>query len=533
MLLAFLTLHVSLAAQDVMVTPLVWAASEQEPDELPASEIPLRPMFPRDRKNPSDFGYMTTEIFISEQGNFLGSTQIHGTESAYVEVVMNALPNAKFRAGRRGGASVPTHTRIEAIFNPASAAPDKPDATPRLLSMNLVRDPNRSWEESTRSVPPEEVVWAMVSLDEKGRPVSLKDAPPALKEQLEENIRTWKFAPARRAGQPIAAETRVPFIVVPVKDGGQPGVDEPVCIIERVQPIYPPGQAQSDLHGEVLVSLTVDTKGQVKNPVVVSSFNPAFDEPALAAIRQWRFKPGRRNGVSINARMEIPIQFSLHGEQDGEKSGLDEPPRAFKRAPPLYPFAQRRNGVGGEVLVDFIVDAEGQVKDPSVVRSLNPAFNQPALDAVRQWKFKPGRRNGVPVATHMQVPIAFQIESKPNGGKSGSAIRLNNQSALPPEYRYDIAPKLRNPAQVVYPYSQLRDGKRGWASIRFMVDTEGKVVLGRRDPRHGFGVYSGIICHGGEPRICICAKRGSTDPSPAFLRAGFSSAGRKLGGYYG
>ena len=59
----------------------------------------------------------------------------------------------------------------------------------------------------------------------------------------------------------------------------------------------------------------------------------------------------------------------------------------------------RASGMRGDVLVDFVVDSEGRVTRAYVVRSLNPAFDEPALEAVRRWKFEPGRKGGVHAAT--------------------------------------------------------------------------------------------------------------------------------------
>jgi protein TonB len=47
----------------------------------------------------------------------------------------------------------------------------------------------------------------------------------------------------------------------------------------------------------------------VENPLVQSSSNPAFEAPALAAVKQWKFEPGKRNGEPVRFRMRVPITF--------------------------------------------------------------------------------------------------------------------------------------------------------------------------------------------------------------------------------
>ena len=53
-----------------------------------------------------------------------------------------------------------------------------------------------------------------------------------------------------------------------------------------------------------------------------------------------------------------------------------------------------------------MVDQDGRVDAPRVQRSTNPEFDRAALNAVKQWKFEPGKRNGQ-VRFRMRVPITF------------------------------------------------------------------------------------------------------------------------------
>ena len=88
---------------------------------------------------------------------------------------------------------------------------------------------------------------------------------------------------------------------------------------------------------------------------------------------------------------------------------LDQRPVARFQARPRYPFQLRKNGVAGEAVVDFVVDAEGNVAEPVAVRMTHQDFGAAAVDAVRRWQFKPGMKDGRPVATQLQVPIVFTV----------------------------------------------------------------------------------------------------------------------------
>ncbi len=69
----------------------------------------------------------------------------------------------------------------------------------------------------------------------------------------------------------------------------------------------------------------------------------------------------------------------------------------------------KRNGIAGEVLVEFIVDANGTVRDAHAVRSSQREFEASAVRAVSKWTFRPGQKGGRNVATRMQVPIVFSL----------------------------------------------------------------------------------------------------------------------------
>lgn len=59
--------------------------------------------------------------------------------------------------------------------------------------------------------------------------------------------------------------------------------------------------------GSVVVIFEVDQTGRVQNPRVRSSSDPVFETAVLAAIRQWRFEPGKRNGEPVRTRMLQPF----------------------------------------------------------------------------------------------------------------------------------------------------------------------------------------------------------------------------------
>lgn len=87
-------------------------------------------------------------------------------------------------------------------------------------------------------------------------------------------------------------------------------------------------------------------------------------------------------------------------------------PEIYRMVTPVYPRGLRLEGVNGEVTVDFIVDTTGRVQNARSVKATHAAFGERAVEAVRQWRFYPARKDGRLVNTHMQVPVRFELSEE-------------------------------------------------------------------------------------------------------------------------
>jgi len=81
--------------------------------------------------------------------------------------------------------------------------------------------------------------------------------------------------------------------------------------------------------------------------------------------------------------------------------------RVLSRVEPKYPPLAIHNRMPGVVRVHCIIDKNGNISDPEIVSSTFPVFNQPVLDALRQWTFAPGTLHGNPVDTYFELTITF------------------------------------------------------------------------------------------------------------------------------
>ena len=84
-------------------------------------------------------------------------------------------------------------------------------------------------------------------------------------------------------------------------------------------------------------------------------------------------------------------------------------PVLVKKVEPAYPDVARRARIEGKVTLQAVVQTNGDVGEVSVLASTNPMFNESAIAAVRQWKYKPALQNGRPVAVYYTVVVKFTL----------------------------------------------------------------------------------------------------------------------------
>lgn len=121
---------------------------------------------------------------------------------------------------------------------------------------------------------------------------------------------------------------------------------------------------------------------------------PGISRPTGAITIPARLGPGVTGGTGFKNLFDL--------------ASLDQKPSPRVQVRPTYPLEMSRAGINGEVIVGFIVDAEGNVQDPYILSSTHREFEAEALRAISRWKFKPGRKNGVNVSTrNVRLTINF------------------------------------------------------------------------------------------------------------------------------
>lgn len=89
-------------------------------------------------------------------------------------------------------------------------------------------------------------------------------------------------------------------------------------------------------------------------------------------------------------------------------SGISAP-SLLREVKPTYTEDARRRGIEGDVILEIVVRRDGGVGNVRVIRGLGAGLDQRAIDAVRQWRFSPARRQGTPVDVMVEVAVEFRL----------------------------------------------------------------------------------------------------------------------------
>ena len=79
-----------------------------------------------------------------------------------------------------------------------------------------------------------------------------------------------------------------------------------------------------------------------------------------------------------------------------------------------YPPSAAKNNVEGRVILQFVVEKDGQIGEVKIVRSVDPELDAEAVRVIKTMpNFIPGRQDGKPVAVWYTIPISFKLQGKP------------------------------------------------------------------------------------------------------------------------
>lgn len=162
---------------------------------------------------------------------------------------------------------------------------------------------------------------------------------------------------------------------------------------------------------------------------------------------------------------------------DATKRGRTVAPVAVRRVTPVHPPALRQELVNGEVLLECVVDKEGEVRDVKVINESHPGFAAAAEEALRQWEFQPGTVDGQLAPVRIRVPFEFRLSHQEVlETLTGRPLFEEVKETVIPAAQLPSWPRPKQFYVPRYPPSLAGTGKYGKAVVNITIDKEGKVI---------------------------------------------------------
>ena len=150
----------------------------------------------------------------------------------------------------------------------------------------------------------------------------------------------------------------------------------------------------SEVGGNLTISLLARNNG-----ITVDSINASF-------------LTKNRSGI-LPPPPPPPPPYSMSSPLEGEGvyrvGGNVKAPTVISRVEPVFPEEARKARIAGIVILEALIDELGNVSNVRVLKPLPFGLDQAALDAIRQWKFRPGTVDGKPVKVIFNLTINFKL----------------------------------------------------------------------------------------------------------------------------
>jgi|GEM_PF-868102 len=172
---------------------------------------------------------------------------------------------------------------------------------------------------------------------------------------------------------------------------------------------------------KVNVGFRVNRDGTLSNISVVNPQDSVLNREAIRVISAMpKWIPATEDGEAVSAVKTQGITFGKHKIQDTGASIIAERMPSFRNGTTdvdryfasrmVYPAEAKARRVEGTVIVKFIVDIDGKVIQPRIMKGIGSGCDEEALRLVREMpKWEPGTQNGKPVAVWFVLPIRFVL----------------------------------------------------------------------------------------------------------------------------
>ena len=284
------------------------------------------PTYPQEAKEAELEGAVILEATTDEKGDIKGIKIIKGEHDILNKAAMEAVKQWKYEPMLING--IPYGVKLTVTCN-FSLDNEKPkvsaesgilgkDQTPPVRAVDDVKPPklikkvDPIYPEAAKKAEIQGVVILEATTDIYGRVVNTEilRSIPELDQAAIDAVKQWVYEPMIIDGEPrgvVFTVTCAFKLDEPVRAVGD---IKPPKLIKKVEPIYPEEAKKAKIQGTVILELTTDIYGRVKNAKVLESI-PELDQAAIDAVKQWVYEPALIDGKPKGVIFTVTVTFHL------------------------------------------------------------------------------------------------------------------------------------------------------------------------------------------------------------------------------
>lgn len=208
--------------------------------------------------------------------------------------------------------------------------------------------------------------------------------------------------------------------------------------------VYPEQARKNSIEGRVVLRFVVNKEGVVQDIEVMKSPDTMLSTAAIDVVKKMpKWTPGEKDGQKVNVSYTLPISFRLGNNPVSRSAEMQrvtentvsrQPKQTIGRTTPnvysyvdkmpqfegdyaaflsnnlIYPKEAQEKKIEGRVVVKFIIDVNGNIQQPEIVRSPDLLLSQATLDVLKKMpKWIPGEQGGKKVPVYYTLPIVFKL----------------------------------------------------------------------------------------------------------------------------
>ena len=165
--------------------------------------------------------------------------------------------------------------------------------------------------------------------------------------------------------------------------------------------------------------VVIDRNGDIRSHKV--GYSPDSDEqlraavveaakPKLLTVAAQTGPPGSSGGFGPGG---VPLTISAPADGVYKIGGGVSAPSILYKREPSYSEEARKAKISGNVVLSVVVTPEGVPRDIKVIRTIGYGLDDKAIESVKNWRFKPGMKDGKPVAVMAQIEVSFRLLNGP------------------------------------------------------------------------------------------------------------------------